>query len=98
MTKKNIEEISDLELIDLYKLVCNFISYLDKEMGDSQMISEYEKLQNVQKEVLEALPRNNIKNNKIYKDKVMELIDEYNGYKKIISREIIKRRDEYINI
>lgn len=62
------------------------------------MISEYEKLQNVQKEVLEALPRNNIKNNKIYKDKVMELIDEYNGYKKIISREIIKRRDEYINI
>lgn len=35
MTKKNIEEISDLELIALYKLVCNFISYLDKEMGDS---------------------------------------------------------------
>lgn len=61
------------------------------------MVNEYEKMINVQKEVLEALPRNNVKNNKIYKDKVMKLMDEYNSYKKIISSEIVKRRGEYVD-
>ena len=34
MTKKNIEELSDNELMELYRLVCTFILELDKEMGE----------------------------------------------------------------
>lgn len=98
MTKKNIEELSDNELMELYRLVCTFILELDKEMGEEQMIEEYKKKIGVLKEVLEALPRNNVKNNKIYKDKVMELSNEYKGYRDIIGGEIAKRRDEYVNI
>lgn len=34
MTKKNIEELTDLELIELAKALENFIKYLDNELGD----------------------------------------------------------------
>ena len=34
MTKKNIEELSDLELLELYQTLTNFIKYLDEELGD----------------------------------------------------------------
>lgn len=36
------------------------------------MTDDYNKKIGVQKEVLEALPRNNAKNNKVYKEKVIE--------------------------
>ena len=31
MTKKDIEDLSDSELLNLYKLIDDFISYLEKE-------------------------------------------------------------------
>lgn len=31
MVRKNIEEINDKELLELYKLINDFIAYLDKE-------------------------------------------------------------------
>ena len=34
MTKKNIEELTDIELIELAKTLENFIKYLDNELGD----------------------------------------------------------------
>lgn len=34
MTKKNIEELSDLELLELYQTLTNFIKYLNEELGD----------------------------------------------------------------
>ena len=41
------------------------------------MTDDYNKKIGVQKEVLEALPRNNAKNNKLYKEKVIELKEQY---------------------
>lgn len=32
MSKKNIEELTDQELIDLYKELTNFIKYLNQEL------------------------------------------------------------------
>ena len=34
MTKKNIEELSDLELLELYQTLTKFIKYLNEELGD----------------------------------------------------------------
>lgn len=34
MTKKNIEELSDVELLELYQTLTNFIKYLNEELGD----------------------------------------------------------------
>lgn len=34
MTKKNLEEMTDQELLDLYKELSNFIKYLNQELGD----------------------------------------------------------------
>lgn len=34
MTKKNIEELTDLELLELYQTLTNFIKYLNEELGD----------------------------------------------------------------
>lgn len=34
MTKKNLEELTDQELLDLYKELSSFIKYLNQELGD----------------------------------------------------------------
>ena len=41
------------------------------------MLNEYKEKLEMQREVLKALPRNNGKNNKLYKEKILELIDLY---------------------
>lgn len=60
------------------------------------MIDDYNKKIDVQKEVLEALPRNNAKNNKIYNEKIIELKDEYMNDVKLLATEITKRKNEYM--
>ena len=61
------------------------------------MTDDYNKKIGVQKEVLEALPRNNAKNNKLYKEKVIELKEQYDNDLMLLSEEIIKRKNEYMN-
>lgn len=61
------------------------------------MTDDYNKKIGVQKEVLEALPRNNAKNNKVYKEKVIELKEQYDNDLMLLSEEIIKRKNEYMN-
>ena len=60
------------------------------------MIDDYNKKIDVQKEVLEALPRNNAKNNKVYNEKIIELKDEYMNDVKLLATEITKRKNEYM--
>ena len=36
MTQKNIEELSDLELIEMYQIITNFIKYLSEELGGKE--------------------------------------------------------------
>lgn len=59
------------------------------------MITEFKENIKVQMEVLNALPRNNKKNEKIYITKVMEVLDKYKEIKKITESEIIKRKNRY---
>lgn len=33
MTKKDLEEVCDLELIEIYKIIDDFIRYLEIELG-----------------------------------------------------------------
>ncbi len=33
MVRRDIEELSDSELLDLYKLINEFVLYLEKELG-----------------------------------------------------------------
>ena len=40
MTQKNIEELSDLELIEMYQIITNFIKYLSEELGDKEWIEK----------------------------------------------------------
>ena len=61
------------------------------------MTDDYNKKIGVQKEVLEALPRNNAKNNKLYKEKVIELKEQYDNDLMLLSEEIIKRKNAYMN-
>lgn len=59
------------------------------------MITEFKENIKVQMEVLNALPRNNKKNEKIYITKVMEVLDKYKEIKKITESEITKRKNRY---
>lgn len=34
MTKKNLEELEDMKLLELYKLLDSFIKYLETELGE----------------------------------------------------------------
>lgn len=35
MTRKNIEELNDIDIVELYKIINDFINFLNKEMiGD----------------------------------------------------------------
>ena len=60
------------------------------------MLNEYKEKIEVQKEVLKALPRNNGKNNKLYKQKVLELVDLYKKDSELLLEEIEKRNKRYI--
>lgn len=48
------------------------------------MLNEYKDKIELQKEVLAALPRNNNKNNKLYKAKVEEMLKEYQVDKEVV--------------
>lgn len=50
---------------------------------------------NIDKEILSTLPQNNIKNRRIYSDKVEELSEKYNEYEKDILKEVEKRAKKY---
>lgn len=62
------------------------------------MLNEYKDKIELQKEVLAALPRNNNKNNKIYKAKVEEMLKEYQVDKEVVEEEITKRRNRYLSL
>ena len=62
------------------------------------MLNEYKNKIELQKEVLAALPRNNNKNNKIYKAKVEEMLKEYQVDKEVVEGEITKRRNRYLSL
>lgn len=36
MTRKNLEELEDTELINLYQEILNFIKFLESEAGDKE--------------------------------------------------------------
>lgn len=59
------------------------------------MINDYVEKINTQKEVLQALPTNNIKNKKNYNEEVGKLISLYNEDKKLVLEEITKRNNGY---
>lgn len=59
------------------------------------MITEFKENIKVQMEVLNALPRNNKKNEKIYITKVIEVLDKYKEIKRITESEITKRKNRY---
>ena len=62
------------------------------------MLNEYKDKIELQKEVLAALPRNNNKNNKLYKAKVEEMLKEYQVDKEVVEEEITKRRNRYLSL
>lgn len=62
------------------------------------MLNEYKDKIELQKEVLAALPRNNNKNNKLYKAKVEEILKEYQVDKEVVEGEITKRRNRYLSL
>lgn len=68
---------------------------LIKKKKVKQMLSEYKEEIDTQKEVLKALPRNNIKNNKIYQQKIEELLGLYSEDKQLLYEEISKRYQRY---
>lgn len=35
MVRKDVEDLSDEELLEIYKLINDFIKYLEDEMGDN---------------------------------------------------------------
>lgn len=59
------------------------------------MLNEYKEKLEMQREVLKALPRNNGKNNKLYKEKILELIDLYKKDNSLLIEEIEKRNKRY---
>ena len=59
------------------------------------MLSEYKKNIEVQKEVLASLPRNNKKNEKLYQEKIEELLKKYKETKEVVLSEILKRKKRY---
>lgn len=59
------------------------------------MIKQYSEKIDVQKEVLNALPKNNTKNINAYKKEIEKIIENYNSDKKLIIEEIKKRYTAY---
>ena len=55
------------------------------------MLNEFKQNIEVQKEVLNALPRNNNKNQKNYIGKVVEILEKYKETNEIVISEIKKR-------
>ena len=56
------------------------------------MLNEFKQNIEVQKEVLNALPRNNNKNQKNYIGKVVEILEKYKETNEIVISEIKKRK------
>lgn len=40
MEEFNVSELSNEDLIEVYKIICDFLSFLDKEKSDSEKVSE----------------------------------------------------------
>lgn len=59
------------------------------------MLNEFKQNIEVQKEVLNALPRNNNKNQKNYIEKVTEILEKYKNINEIVISEIEKRKKRY---
>ena len=59
------------------------------------MIKQYSEKIDVQKEVLNALPKNNTKNTNAYKKEIEKIIENYNSDKKLIIEEMKKRYTAY---
>lgn len=59
------------------------------------MLNEFKQNIEVQKEVLNALPRNNNKNQKNYIGKVVEILEKYKETNEIVISEIKKRKKRY---
>lgn len=62
------------------------------------MVNEYAKNIETYKEVLQALPKNNDKNKKIYKNKIKELLLEYQNDFSLVKEEIKKRNKSYLAV
>lgn len=62
------------------------------------MVNEYAKNIEAYKEVLQALPKNNDKNRKIYKNKIKELLLEYQNDFSLVKEEIKKRNKSYLAV
>ena len=60
------------------------------------MVTKYKERIEVEKEVLNALPRNNPKNISTYKEKVKELLEQSIVDKSLLENEISKRYKAYI--
>lgn len=59
------------------------------------MLNEFKQNIEVQKEVLEALPKNNNKNKKIYTNKLEQIRKDYKEVNEIVLSEITKRKKRY---
>ncbi|MDO4377013.1 MAG: hypothetical protein Q4C38_02610 [bacterium] len=62
------------------------------------MVNEYAKNIEAYKEVLQALPKNNDKNRKIYKNKIKDLLLEYQNDFSLVKEEIKKRNKSYLAV
>ena len=60
------------------------------------MLNEYKEKIETEKEVLNTLPKNNIRNRKAFNKKIVELKDEYSDNKELLLKEIDKRRKSYV--
>ena len=60
------------------------------------MKEEYISNINTQKEVLAALPQNNLKNTKIYQEKIAKLLADYEKDLILLTEEIVKRKKQYL--
>ena len=60
------------------------------------MKEEYINNINTQKEVLAALPQNNLKNTKIYQEKIAKLLADYEKDLILLTEEIVKRKKQYL--
>lgn len=62
------------------------------------MIDELNQNIEREKEVLDTLPKNNKKNIKAYKDEVLNIYNDYKGYKDILDKELERRKKKVSNL
>jgi len=88
---------------NMYDYICetpDVLTYIINNRKEivQEFVNEYKDKIELQKEVLAALPRNNNKNNKLYKAKVEEMLKEYQVDKEVVEEEITKRRNRYLSL